>query len=188
MTRAQVLLAIAAVLALGLAWQNWPAPEAPSVGTKPAPTPATRPAPVSAPLGQLAAHPLFSPSRRPPPTPAAELPGVPATPAEPAPPAETPPPPAPVLQGLILTPEPGAAYLAEGPGGRSHFLRVGDEALGLALLEVLPGKARFRGAEGEVTLPLWMPEEGDDPLPQADAPPDGSVLPPEAFAPVAEAP
>lgn len=188
MTRIHVMLACAALLLAAVVWQNWPAgqdvPAARKAPQTAAPVAAAVPD-ASPDLPALAAHPLFSPSRQPPPAP-------PAPDAAPAPePAVTapPPPPAPaepVLQGLVLTPAPGAAYLGEGPEGPSHFLRPGQSALGLTLEAVQPGRATFRSADGEVTLTLQEAR----PTPPPDAAPAAAM--PEvsntAQAPAARAP
>lgn len=177
MTRVQVLGGLAVVLAGLVVWQNWPAEApprpkatAPTVTGTEAPAPAAEPATLEA----LAAHPLFSPSRSAPV--AAEAAAPP--PAAPEPATEAAPPPVvagPVLQGLVLTPAPGAAYLGDGATGPSHFLRPGQSALGLTLQSVEPGHATFKGPEGEVVLTLQTAPAAEalpamPPVPDAPAP------------------
>lgn len=173
MTRREILLILGALaLVGGLAWDRWPtggvavppgdgaAPEAAAVPDGLNPLAARGPQDLAA----LAAHPLFAPDRQPPaPVPVAEI----AEPAPDAPMAEVveAPPPIPVLQGVILTPAPGGAYVSDGAGGASVFLRPGQSAFGLTLEEVAADHALFMTAEGEVELPLTEAPR----LPAADA-------------------
>ncbi len=168
--REQILLAVAAGLVALAAWQYWPQGDAP--GVAPAPGAGTvRPAarglnPLAgrdgSSLAALAAHPLFTMGRMPPvveapapaPAPAPAAMPVPAVAPPPPEPATEPPAPTPVLQGVVVTPAPGGAFLGDGIGGESRFLRPGQSALGLTLQEVFADHAIFRGAEGEVDLPL----------------------------------
>ncbi len=193
MTRLQGLLAAAAVLVAALLWQGWP--EAPVAVPQPKalPVAVARLLPPQHDLSALAAHPLFSPSRMAPPVVgAASLPAALPTPTvqdvAPAPdPVQSP-----VLQGLILTPRPGAAYLGDPATGASYFLRPGDSALGLVLQSVDPGRAIFKGPQGEVILtfpPTESPApEADPSRPGADLPGAGQAdtLAPDAFVPMTE--
>lgn len=164
MTRREGLLVLMAVaLMAAVVWQYGLAPN-----PVPMPAPAAMAEASAGPnplarrqvgdLAHWAAHPLFAPNRSPPAV---------TAPPPPPPPEDLPqvPVPVPVLQGVVVTPFPGGAYLGDGLGGDSIFLRPGQSALGLTLEEVFADRATFMGPEGEVTLPLVPPQEA---APMAD--------------------
>lgn len=206
--RALVMAVLALILAALVAWQYWPAgAPGPTASAPGASVPAAPPVeglnPLSArsadSLAAWADHPLFAPDRLPPAAaspPAAMEVVAPAL--EVVPPAE-PPPMQPVLQGVIVTPAPGAAYLGDGQGGASIFLRPGESALGLTLERVYPDHATFMGPDGELDLPLLpqMPVASDPGAAAApdqaggdtpgDAPADGGASDGGAAAPDGEA-
>lgn len=184
--RAMAMALVALLLAALVAWQYWPAGGAgPNPTTPVAQAPAAPEVeglnPLSArsadSLTAWASHPLFAPDRLPP---AAAPPPAPLEIAPPAmevvPPAEATPA-QPVLQGVVVTPAPGAAYLGDGQGGASIFLRPGESALGLTLERVYPDHATFMGPEGEVDLPLLpqMPSATDSASAPADGGGDGTA-------------
>ena len=155
-----LLVALALVGLVG--WQYWPAPSAPP--TAPETQAASVPVPGLNPLAgrgaqtlaAWTAHPLFAPDRTPP-----------AVASEPVAPEVAPalevvapapePDPEPVLQGVVVTPAPGGAYVSDGRGGDSVFLRPGQAAFGLSLEEVFADHATFMTGAGEVTLTLPVP-------------------------------
>ena len=161
--RALIGLLVVLVLAGLVGWQYWPVPgaEPTSAATKaaPAPVPGLNPLAGRAveQLARWAAHPLFAPDRTPPaaPQPAPAAPEVVAPLDVVAPSPE--PVPAPVLQGVVVTPAPGGAYVSDGLGGDSVFLRPGQAAFGLSLEEVFADHATFMTEAGEVTLMLPVP-------------------------------
>lgn len=163
MTRRALIGLLVALALVGLVgWQYWPAPSAPTAA------PETQVASASVPglnplagrgahaLAAWTAHPLFAPDRT-----------APAVASEPVAPEVAPalevvapapePDPEPVLQGVVVTPAPGGAYVSDGRGGDSVFLRPGQAAFGLSLEEVFADHATFMTEAGEVTLTLPDP-------------------------------
>jgi hypothetical protein len=157
--RAWIGLLVVLALAGLVGWQYWPAPgdqlAAPEAKAVSAPVPGLNPlAGRSADsLAAWAEHPLFAPDRTPPAAPAPTAQPEVAPALEVVAPAPEPDP-QPVLQGVVVTPKPGGAYVSDGQGGDSVFLRPGQAALGLTLEEVFADHATFMTDKGEVTLTL----------------------------------
>ena len=139
-------------------WQYWPAPEGVSLASPANVAAADLPGlnPLAGQsvdqLAAWAAHPLFAPDRLPPAA-AAPVPAEVAPVLEVVAPAPEPDP-QPVLQGVVVTPAPGGAYVSDGQGGQSVFLRPGQSALGLSLEKVFADHATVMTDKGEVTLTL----------------------------------
>jgi hypothetical protein len=117
----------------------------------------TRSAAGSADYSAIAENPLFSPSRRPWVPPPRQHPILPATraPARPA----LPPPRGYTLVGIVLSNRTRTALLRPATGGKTIFLRKGQELGGWTLQSVTDSGLHFdfRGVGYDLTFPGWWP-------------------------------
>jgi len=204
MTKALILLCLAAAALVGAEWWLWPQWRPPvSAGRIAGPQEAAAPSGAADPAGAdwrlppfehyeaIKARPIFIEGRRPLP----DEPEAPPPEAPPPPPPPKSPPPRIAISGILITPQDRYAMLRNPPKEGPSRLRKGDDFQGWRVEEITRDGLRLSQAGESHEISLWnyqqvplpvLPPAGATPPP--DAPPQAPPNPQAMPQPVAAAP